>query len=206
LHLFSEVRGIRVYLYLRLCISLPVRLQLSYFTGMHLLYSTDESWGTIAPALIAHRLVIVVFQLILRAELLPSRLPIYGTTLKPGSTRSLYCIHPSHLSSLLSLSISISLCDLTRIYTARSIVKQILEKSDSRRIFLYLLANLMFMFVELLYGIWTNSLGLISDAARMNTRVFTSHDYVSLQLWLVFFFFLNRCSCLIHITPCPLHK
>jgi len=46
-------------------------------------------------------------------------------------------------------------------------MKQIWEGRDSRRIFLYLCVNLCFMFVEMVYGIWTNSLGLISDACHM---------------------------------------
>lgn len=46
-------------------------------------------------------------------------------------------------------------------------LRQILEESDSRRIFYFLCINLMFTFVELIYGVWTNSLGLISDGFHM---------------------------------------
>lgn len=46
-------------------------------------------------------------------------------------------------------------------------MKQILETPESRRIFFYLCFNLFFMFVEMLYGYLTNSLGLISDAFHM---------------------------------------
>ncbi|XP_013399446.1 zinc transporter 5 [Lingula anatina] len=46
-------------------------------------------------------------------------------------------------------------------------LKQILEESDSRRIFYFLCMNLFFTFVELVYGVWTNSLGLISDGFHM---------------------------------------
>ncbi|EFA78612.1 putative zinc transporter [Heterostelium album PN500] len=49
----------------------------------------------------------------------------------------------------------------------KDIVKQIIEKPTSRRIFTFLVVNLMFMFVEMAYGIWTNSLGLITDACHM---------------------------------------
>lgn len=45
--------------------------------------------------------------------------------------------------------------------------RQILSTPESRRIFFYLVFNLMFMFVEMLYGYLTNSLGLISDAFHM---------------------------------------
>lgn len=46
-------------------------------------------------------------------------------------------------------------------------LKQIYEDSDSRRIFYFLCINLCFTFVELTYGVWTNSLGLISDGFHM---------------------------------------
>lgn len=46
-------------------------------------------------------------------------------------------------------------------------LRQILEESDSRKIFYFLCINLMFTFVELIYGVWTNSLGLISDGFHM---------------------------------------
>ncbi|KAM7286069.1 zinc transporter 5 [Ixodes scapularis] len=44
---------------------------------------------------------------------------------------------------------------------------QIMKESDSRRIFYFLCINLLFTGVELLYGMWTNSLGLISDGFHM---------------------------------------
>ncbi|KAI8982621.1 cation efflux family-domain-containing protein [Pilobolus umbonatus] len=43
----------------------------------------------------------------------------------------------------------------------------ILENNDSKQIFYFLLLNLSYMFVQLVYGVWTNSLGLISDAIHM---------------------------------------
>ncbi|PVD20114.1 hypothetical protein C0Q70_20608 [Pomacea canaliculata] len=49
----------------------------------------------------------------------------------------------------------------------RNGLRQILEESDSRKIFYFLCVNLGFTFVELLYGAWTNSLGLISDGFHM---------------------------------------
>ena len=42
-------------------------------------------------------------------------------------------------------------------------IKAILADQDSKQIFYFLLLNLSFMFVQMLYGVWTNSLGLISD-------------------------------------------
>ncbi|KAK2153606.1 hypothetical protein LSH36_291g03057 [Paralvinella palmiformis] len=50
---------------------------------------------------------------------------------------------------------------------AKNGLRQILEESDSRRIFYFLCINLSFTFVELAYGVWTNSLGLISDGFHM---------------------------------------
>ncbi|GFO13665.1 Zinc transporter 5-like [Plakobranchus ocellatus] len=49
----------------------------------------------------------------------------------------------------------------------KSGLRQILEDADSRKIFYFLCINLGFTFVELLYGVWTNSLGLISDGFHM---------------------------------------
>ncbi|XP_065836732.1 proton-coupled zinc antiporter SLC30A5-like [Oscarella lobularis] len=49
----------------------------------------------------------------------------------------------------------------------KSNLRQILEGEDSRHIFYFLCMNLTFTVVELLYGIWTNSLGLISDGFHM---------------------------------------
>lgn len=43
----------------------------------------------------------------------------------------------------------------------------ILSDTTSRNLFLFLILNLSFAFVELLYGVWTNSLGLISDSFHM---------------------------------------
>ncbi|KAJ6225034.1 hypothetical protein RDWZM_003579 [Blomia tropicalis] len=46
-------------------------------------------------------------------------------------------------------------------------LRLILSDQNSRNIFLFLLLNFSFAFVELSYGIWTNSLGLISDSFHM---------------------------------------
>ncbi|XP_012275612.1 zinc transporter 7 [Orussus abietinus] len=43
----------------------------------------------------------------------------------------------------------------------------IFADKNSRNLFLFLLLNLFFAFVELTYGVWTNSLGLISDSFHM---------------------------------------
>ncbi|XP_013786521.2 zinc transporter 7-like, partial [Limulus polyphemus] len=43
----------------------------------------------------------------------------------------------------------------------------IFSDKNSRNLFLFLILNLSFAFVELLYGVWTNSLGLISDSFHM---------------------------------------
>ncbi|GET00019.1 zinc transporter 5 [Rhizophagus clarus] len=46
-------------------------------------------------------------------------------------------------------------------------IKTILGNHDSRQIFYFLLLNLSYMLVQMFYGVWTNSLGLISDAIHM---------------------------------------
>ena len=45
----------------------------------------------------------------------------------------------------------------------RSYLNTIISNNESRKIFYFLLLNLCFMLVQMLYGVWTNSLGLISD-------------------------------------------
>ncbi|XP_059487331.1 proton-coupled zinc antiporter SLC30A5-like [Neocloeon triangulifer] len=48
-----------------------------------------------------------------------------------------------------------------------TIVKQILANQNSRKIFYFLCVNMAFTVVEFVYGVWTNSLGLISDGFHM---------------------------------------
>jgi solute carrier family 30 (zinc transporter), member 5/7 len=43
----------------------------------------------------------------------------------------------------------------------------IFADKNSRNLLMFLLLNLSFAFVELFYGVWTNSLGLISDSFHM---------------------------------------
>ncbi|KAJ1735396.1 putative zinc transporter msc2, partial [Coemansia biformis] len=50
---------------------------------------------------------------------------------------------------------------------ARQFVRVILDDGESRSIFMFLLLNLSYMFVQIAYGYITNSLGLISDAIHM---------------------------------------
>eukprot|EP00126_Sphaerothecum_destruens_P003882 Sdes_comp17687_c0_seq1m6959 len=45
--------------------------------------------------------------------------------------------------------------------------REVFHDQDSRNLFFFLCINLSFAFVELVYGAWTNSLGLISDGFHM---------------------------------------
>ena len=54
----------------------------------------------------------------------------------------------------------------------RSYLKTVLSNPESRRIFYFLMLNLAYMLVQMLYGVWTNSLGLISDG---KTFVYSIH-------------------------------
>ncbi|KAJ2919525.1 hypothetical protein MD484_g914, partial [Candolleomyces efflorescens] len=49
----------------------------------------------------------------------------------------------------------------------KTYLKAILSNPESRKIFYFLMLNLAYMLVQMLYGVWTNSLGLISDAIHM---------------------------------------
>lgn len=50
---------------------------------------------------------------------------------------------------------------------AARIVKSLWARDDSRKILMFLSVNVSYMFVELVVGFWTNSLGLIGDAGHM---------------------------------------
>lgn len=43
----------------------------------------------------------------------------------------------------------------------------ILSNPESRKIFYFLVVNMVYMLVQMLYGVWTNSLGLISDGTYL---------------------------------------
>ena len=47
------------------------------------------------------------------------------------------------------------------------LLKRVLKKDDSRKIFMFLCLNLGFMVIQMGYGIYTNSLGLVSDSIHM---------------------------------------
>lgn len=49
----------------------------------------------------------------------------------------------------------------------RSVFRHVMERQTTRKIFIFLCMNFAFTFVEILYGYWTNSIGLISDAVHM---------------------------------------
>lgn len=53
------------------------------------------------------------------------------------------------------------------LLSGRKTVQIIMANNDSRKIFQFLCLNLAFMGVQLMWGVWTNSLGLISDAIHM---------------------------------------
>lgn len=45
----------------------------------------------------------------------------------------------------------------------KAYLKTILSNPESRKIFYFLCLNMCYMMIQMLYGVWTNSLGLISD-------------------------------------------
>lgn len=53
------------------------------------------------------------------------------------------------------------------VNTIRGWIKKIMNDKNSRNLLMFLLLNFSFAFIELFYGIWTNSLGLISDSFHM---------------------------------------
>ena len=63
----------------------------------------------------------------------------------------------------LMITTYMTLCTHTHTVYCRAI----LQDPATRNLFFFLCLNLSFAFVELLYGMWTNSLGLISDSFHM---------------------------------------
>lgn len=55
----------------------------------------------------------------------------------------------------------------TIMSNVKLILRSILDNKESRKIFYFLIVNFAFMFVELFFGIVTNSLGLVGDAFHM---------------------------------------
>ncbi|KAL4063204.1 cation efflux protein [Scleroderma citrinum] len=72
-----------------------------------------------------------------------------------------YALYPSEDPALLSTPRT-PLSKLIRFY-----LNSILSDNESRKIFYFLVLNMCYMLVQMLYGVWTNSLGLISDAIHM---------------------------------------
>lgn len=63
--------------------------------------------------------------------------------------------------------------------TAKQSLDIILSNQDSKQIFYFLLLNLSYMFVQLAYGVWTNSLGLISDGTLIHTNTVKNLVYLT---------------------------
>src|SRR6266403_2025518 len=72
------------------------------------------------------------------------------------------------------LQVSHGLMHVPATQVARSHLKTILSNPESRRIFYFLVLNLSYMMVQMLYGVWTNSLGLISDGMWSEFPVLSS--------------------------------
>ncbi|KAF9221416.1 cation efflux protein [Gyrodon lividus] len=72
-----------------------------------------------------------------------------------------YALYPSKQQTL-SSSPRTPVSKLIRFY-----LNSILSDNESRKIFYFLALNMCYMLVQMLYGVWTNSLGLISDAIHM---------------------------------------
>ncbi len=72
----------------------------------------------------------------------------------------------------------------TLLRLSRSYIKRILTNPESSKIFYFLMLNLCYMLVQMLYGVWTNSLGLISDGKGLESTSAKSIRYISKQfIW-----------------------
>ena len=62
---------------------------------------------------------------------------------------------------------SLKRTSMSMVTVIKNIIREIISHKDSRSIFYFLCLNLVFTFVELTYGTFSNSLGLISDGVHM---------------------------------------
>jgi zinc transporter 5/7 len=68
----------------------------------------------------------------------------------------------------------------------RSFLKAVLSNSESRKIFYFLMLNMCYMLVQMLYGMWTNSLGLISDGELLSTHTCFIHIHELIAIHMAF--------------------
>ena len=93
---------------------------------------------------------------------------------------SFVALHPKNVQEKASLTKG-STGNLLRSY-----LKTILANPESRKIFYFLILNMWFMVVQMLYGVWTNSLGLISDGMVFLPRPFRLLTRGSLAIHMAF--------------------
>ncbi|KAL7411387.1 cation efflux family-domain-containing protein [Mrakia frigida] len=86
---------------------------------------------------------------------------IVSLPVSPPNSNLLYPSHPAS-SIATAPTPSSSTHRLLRTY-----LKTILANPESKKIWYFLLLNLAYMLVQMIWGVWTNSLGLISDAIHM---------------------------------------
>eukprot|EP00475_Leptophrys_vorax_P033900 TRINITY_DN54024_c0_g1_i1.p1 TRINITY_DN54024_c0_g1~~TRINITY_DN54024_c0_g1_i1.p1 ORF type:complete len:698 (+),score=143.42 TRINITY_DN54024_c0_g1_i1:1-2094(+) len=82
-------------------------------------------------------------------------------TFRPRSRSRSFSMLPSYVGD------DVSNANATLGQKTLVVLRHILSEKDSSKIFIFLVINFSFMFVELFVGYWSNSLGLISDAAHM---------------------------------------
>lgn len=138
---------------------------------LHASLGTSESRPAVLPLLIAFVEGLILFRSTPAwADLGVSGLMAYGmNSLVPRT-------HPTDLAFVSGASHVrvISSSELTKTQPTsrllRSYLKTILANPESRKIFYFLMLNLCYMMVQMLYGVWTNSLGLISDGRLLDLR------------------------------------
>jgi zinc transporter 5/7 len=67
----------------------------------------------------------------------------------------------------------------------------VMSNPDSRKIAYFLALNLAYMGVQITYGIWTNSLGLISDGMRIDKMILATELTLSLHITLAIHMFFD---------------
>ncbi|EPQ30598.1 uncharacterized protein PFL1_02122 [Pseudozyma flocculosa PF-1] len=97
----------------------------------------------------------------------PDFQPRFSASAGPAGQPAAQAYAAQHSSADVSSLHELVVSTRSALSATRRHVKAILANPDSRKIFQFLCLNLAFMGVQLLWGVWTNSLGLISDAIHM---------------------------------------
>lgn len=131
-----------------------------------------DSWSVTQPKAISTAVRICWPTIMTLSGFLSLNLLHSMTPLQVGSLILLYfplahCVRGTGIANSAQSAANVVPSRFTAIESGRYYINEIMREKESRDIFYFLLLNLSFMIIQMVYGIWTNSLGLISDSIHM---------------------------------------